>query len=106
MIYTIEEAVNRLSEVFPRLAYDHFSEPQKLPFACYTFSMNNDGADDRKDIIWVDMDVEVYSDPRCIELEIKTLEILNDTEVETESVYIDDEKMYMTRFSFRFPYRP
>ena len=51
MIHSTEEAIQRIESILElqnKLAYDHFTTPQQLPFACYTYDFDTDGADDYK----------------------------------------------------------
>ena len=108
MIRSIEEYIQRIEsiiEIKDKLAYDHFSTPQTLPFAVYTYDYDTDGADDYKGISWIDFTLELYSDPRNIPLEPKILIAFDDTELNTSSDYIEAERMYITTFRFRFPYK-
>lgn len=108
MIHSIEEVIQRIEsipELHDKLAYDHFTTPQALPFACYTYDSDTDGADDYKGIEWIDFTLELYSDPRDIPLERKILVAFDDIELRTSSDYIEAERMYITTFRFRFPYK-
>lgn len=108
MIRSVEEVLGRL-ESLPQLqnkiAYDHFSEPQQLPFAAYTFDADTDGADDYKGVAYIDFTLELYADPRDLPLELEILKALDDVEITSDSEYIEAERMYQTTFSFRFPYK-
>ena len=108
MIHSIEEAIQRIESIIEltnKLAHDHFSTPQTLPFAVYKYDYDTDGADDYKGVTWIDFTLELYSDPRNIPLEHKILIAFDDTELKTSSDYIESERMYQTTFRFRFPYK-
>lgn len=108
MIHSTEEAIARIEaipELQNKLAYDHFTESQELPFAAYTYKFRTGGADDYKGVQWIDFTLEVYSNPRDISLERKIISALADVEIDSDSTYIDDERMYMTYFRFIFPYK-
>jgi len=108
MINSIEEAIRRIvtiTELSNKLAYDHFTTAQTLPFACYTYDFVTDGADDYNGVQWIDFNLELYSDPRDIALERKILTRLDDVVVKSSSDYIESERMYQTSFRFRFPYK-
>ena len=108
MIHSTEEAIQRIESILElqnKLAYDHFTTPQQLPFACYTYDFDTDGTDDYKGVIWIDFTLELSSDPRDIPLEHKILVAFDDTELKTSSDYIEAERMYITTFRFRFPYK-
>ena len=64
MITSLEEAITRLSyidELKNKLAYDHFSTKQELPFACYTYDFDTSGADDYNGVQWIDFILELYA---------------------------------------------
>lgn len=106
MIQSTEEAIQRIDSILElkdKLAYDHFSTPQTLPFAVYTYDFHTDGADDYKGVTWIDFTLELYSDPRDIPLEHKILIVFDDMELKSSCVYIESERMYQTSFRFRFP---
>lgn len=108
MIHSIEEAISRIeaiSELQNKLVYDHYTSEQQLPFAAFTYNYITDGADDYKGVSWVDFRLELYSDPRDISLEHKIMIAFDDTELNTSSDYIESERMYLTAFRFRFPYK-
>ena len=106
MITSIEEAIRRIvsvPELSSKLAYDHFSTPQALPFATYSFDFDTGGADDYSGVQWINFTLELYADPRDIALERKILNSLDDVIIRSSSDYIESERMYQTTFRFRFP---
>ena len=106
MITSLDEAIKRiayLDELNGKLAYDHFSTAQALPFACYTFDFDTGGADDYNGVQWINFTLELYADPRDIALERKILNSLDDVIIRSSSDYIESERMYQTTFRFRFP---
>ena len=108
MINSIEEAIQRIvsvPELSSKLAYDHFTSPQALPFACYTYDFATGGADDYSGVQWIDFTLELYADPRDMALERKILNSLDDVVTKSSSDYIESERMYLTTFRFRFPYK-
>ena len=108
MIRSIEEVLTRLEtiiEIKDKIVYDHFTEPQQLPYAAYYYDYATDGADDYKGIQWIQFTLELYSDPRNINLERKILTVFDDVEITSGSDYIETERMYMTSFRFRFPFK-
>ena len=108
MIQSIEESIQRIESIIElkdKLAYDHFSTPQTLPFAVYTYDYDTDGADDYKGISWIDFTLELYSDPRDIALEHKIFIAFDDVDITSSCEYIEAERMYQTAFRFRFPYK-
>ena len=108
MINSIEEAIQRIvsvPELSSKLAYDHFTTAQALPFACYTYDFDTGGADDYSGVQWIDFTLELYADPRDMALERKILNSLDDVVTKSSSDYIESERMYLTTFRFRFPYK-
>ena len=106
MITSIEEALRRiayLDELQGKLAYDHFTTKQNLPYACYTFDFDTSGADDYNGVQWIDFTLELYADPRNIPLERKILNTLDDVIIKSSCDYVESERMYVTTFRFRFP---
>lgn len=106
MITSLDEAIKRiayLDELNGKLAYDHFTTAQALPFACYTFDFDTSGADDYNGVQWINFNLELYADPRDIVLERKILNTLADVIVRSSCDYIESERMYQTTFRFRFP---
>ena len=106
MITSLDEAIKRiayLDELNGKLAYDHFTTAQALPFACYTFDFDTSGADDYNGVQWINFNLELYADPRDIVLERKILNTLADVIVRSSCDYIESERMYVTTFRFRFP---
>jgi hypothetical protein len=106
MIHSIKEAIQRIESILElqnKLAYDHFTTPQQLPYACYIYDYETKGADDYTGISWVDFTLELYSESRDIPLEHKILIVFDDMELKSSCVYIESERMYQTSFRFRFP---
>ena len=106
MITSLDEAIKRiayLDELNGKLAYDHFTTAQALPFACYTFDFDTSGADDYNGVQWINFNLELYADPRDIVLERKILNTLDDVIIKSSCDYIESERMYLTTFRFRFP---
>ena len=108
MIRSVDEAIARLEyilELKDRIAYDLFETAQQLPYAAYTYDYDTDGADDFKGVQWIDFTLELYSEQRDFSLENKILIQFDDTPVTSSSEYIKSERMYMTQFKARFPYK-
>ena len=108
MVHSVKEAIRRIESIIElndKIAYDHFTTPQTLPFAVYKFDCDSGGADDFKGVIWNDFIIELYSDPRDIALEHKILIAFDDVEIKSSCEYIEAEQMYQTAFRFRFPYK-
>lgn len=108
MVKSIQEAIQRI-EAIPgltgKLAYDHFSTPQSLPFAAYTYDFNTSGADDYNGVQWIDFRIELYTEERNFDLEEKILKAFVDVEIDSDSDYLSIERMYMTAFEFTFPHK-
>ena len=106
MVYSITEAITRLetlTELSGKIVYDHFSTAQVLPFACYLYDFDTSGADDYHGVQWIDFKLELYSEIRDFTLENKILKLFADIEINSDSEYLNDERMYITTFNFRFP---
>ena len=106
MIHSVQEAIQRIEaipELSGKLAYDHFTTPQQLPFAAYTYDSDTSGADDYHGVQWIDFHLELYTEIRNFPLENALLKALSDVETTSNSDYLSDERMYMTTFNFRFP---
>ena len=106
MIYSIREAITRLetiTELSGKIVFDHFTTAQTLPFACYLYDFDTSGADDYKGIQWIDFKLELYAENRDIALESKIIKLFADLEIDSDSKYLSDERMYITVFNFRFP---
>lgn len=98
----IAERLMSIPELGQRIAFDHFSTPQQFPFAVYSFSLSSGGADDMHNLLTADVSVELYQETRDFELEKAILAAFTDVPVLSDSQYIDEEKMYLTEFSFEF----
>ena len=106
MIYSIKEAIKRLetiTELSGKIVYDHFTTAQTLPFACYLYDFDTSGADDYHGRQWIDFKLELYAETRDIALESKIIKLFADIEINSDSEYLSDDRMYITVFSFRFP---
>lgn len=106
MVKSISDAITRIeaiTELTNKLVYDHFTTAQQLPFAAYTYDFSTSGADDYNGVQWVDFRLELYTENRDIALETKILKAFIDVEIQSDSDYIDSERMYMTAFNFTFP---
>ena len=105
MINTIKAIPDRLDAIKKlknKVAYNHFTEPQELPYAAYLVNRSSTGADDMHNLIQVNATIELYSENRDFALENEILKAFEDVEVDTMETYLDDEKMYMIEFTFTF----
>ena len=106
MIYSIKEAITRLetlTELSGKIAFDHFTTEKALPFACYIYDFDTSGADDYNGVQWIDFTIELYAENRDIALESKIIKLFAVLEIASDSEYLNEERMYMTVFNFRFP---
>lgn len=106
MIYSIKEAITRLetlTELSGKIAFDHFTTEKTLPFACYLYDFDTSGADDYHGVQWIDFTIELYSATRNFSLEEKIIKAFIDVEIDSDTEYISDERMYQTVFNFTFP---
>ena len=54
MVHSVQEAIRRIESIIElndKIAYDHFTTPQTLPYAVYTYKCDSKGANDFKGII-------------------------------------------------------
>lgn len=101
----IEEIPERLMSIGGlggRVAYDHFSTEQALPFCCYTFDMKTEGADDMHSVRRTSVTVELYQESPDYSLISELLDTFTDVPADCGTVYLDSEKMYMTVMKFEF----
>lgn len=98
---TQEQIYNLLDTLGLPVAYSHFKETKKPPYLIYlTEDTSNFGADNKvyyKIDNWV---IELYTDKKDINLEIRLEALLDDVELyyEKYETYIDTEKMYQVRY--------
>lgn len=108
MIRSIDDVLDRfkyIPQLQNKIVYDHFSTAQTLPFAAYTYTSYTDGADDFKGIQWINFNLELYTEIRDFELENTILTVFDDVEIQSDSTYLDSERMYITSFAFVFPHK-
>lgn len=98
----IPERLLVVSGLQGKIAFNHFSEPQQLPYAAYDFQYSSDGADDMHSLLTCDVSIELYQKSRDFQLEKSIFKTFEDVTVSTYTEYIDDEKMYLTEFTFSF----
>lgn len=106
MLCSVKEAIQRLEaipELNGKIAYDHFTTEQVLPFAVYTYDFTTTGADDYHSVQMIDFTIELYSNTRLFALEEKIIKAFIDVEIDSDTDYLSDERMYETVFSFTFP---
>lgn len=98
-----------LSEIYEKLctldipvAYLKFNKPQKLPFAVY-YENGTDikGADTLNLYRDVTITIELYSEKKNTQLERRIENLFSDREItKYADIFIKDENMFMTAFSF------
>lgn len=101
-IKEIPERLNKIKSLNGRIAFSHFSTPQKPPYAVYVFDKETDGADDYHSLRRVSATIELYQAKRDFALEEKVLKTFIDVPVTMYSDYIADEEIYKTEFNFDF----
>lgn len=98
-----------LSEIYTKLctlgvpvAYLQFSKPQKLPFIAYLEAGTEiQGADNYNLYRRTTIRIELYSENKNPELERKIENLFRSVEITKDGdVYLNEENMFMTVFSF------
>lgn len=98
-----------LSEIYTKLctlgvpvAYLQFSKPQKLPFIAYLEAGTEiQGADNYNLYRRTTIRIELYSENKNPELERKIENLFRTVEITKDGdVYLNEENMFMTVFSF------
>lgn len=106
MVHSVQEAIRRLEaipELSNKIAYDHFTTAQTLPYAVYSYDFTTTGADDYNGVQMIDFTIELYSENRDFSLEEKIIKAFIDVKIQSDSDYINEERMYQTTFNFTFP---
>jgi hypothetical protein len=106
MVQSVKEAITRIeaiTELTGKVAYDHFSEAKQLPFAVYAYDFSTTGADDYNGVQMIEFSLELYSETRNFSLEEKFLKAFVDVVIDSDTEYINEERMYQTVFKFTFP---
>lgn len=98
-----EELLNELKAIGIPVAFSHFKEKQTGDYIAYTFKQSIRGSDHANELIEYGYRIELYTKIKNLELENKVTRFLDiagaDYEI-YESVYIEDEDVYMTVISF------
>ena len=100
-----EELLNELRAIGIPVAFSHFKEKQIGDYIAYTFKQSIRGSDHANELIEYDYRIELYTAIKNVELEDKVTNFLDElgTDYEIyESVYIEDEDVFMTVISFSF----
>lgn len=97
----LDEIYQKLKTVGIPLSYHHFQAPVKPPYMTYyeNGAVFN-GSDFQNDVIVYSIVVELYSDRKDTKLEEKLEEVLGFTHFEKEMVFIHEEKIYETIYTF------
>ena len=101
----MDKIISILNEIGLPYAYDHFSEGESpnLPFICYLLpGSDNFAADGRVYYKIDDVHIELYTDYKNTELELKVEEVLDRYNIfyDKSEVWIDSEKLYEVMYQF------
>ncbi|WP_173328420.1 hypothetical protein [Ruminococcus flavefaciens] len=98
----LTEIKSRLDSLGIPVAYMRFRKPQSLPFAVYYESGTEiKGADNYNLYRDVTINIELYTEKKQPQLERQLENLFRDREIDkSPDIYIKDEDMYMTSFSF------
>lgn len=100
-----EELIKELEAIGIPVVFSHFKEKQDGDYIIYTFKRSVSGSDHANELEEYDYRIELYTAIKNIELENKVTGFLDElgTDYEIyESVYIEDEDVFMTVISFSF----
>lgn len=98
----LTEIKTKLATLGIPVAYLRFKKPQALPYAVY-YEAGTDirGADHHDLYRDVTINIELYCDQKQPQLERQIEKLFRDREInKTSDIYIEDEDMFMTLFSF------
>ena len=101
----MDKIISILNEIGLPYAYDHFSEGESPnpPFICYLLpGSDNFAADGKIDYKIDDVYIELYTDYKNTELELKVEEVLDRYSIfyNKSEVWIDSEKLYEVMYQF------
>lgn len=98
----LSEIYQKLCTVGVPVTYLRFRKPQKLPFIVYYESGSEiRGADGHNMLREVNVTVELYFEVKDITIERKIENLFRNVEItRSPDIWLDDEKMYMTSYSF------
>lgn len=100
-----EELLNELKAIGIPVAFSHFKEKQSGDYIIYTFKRSVSGSDHDNELEEYDYRIELYTAIKNIELENKVTRCLDSLGTDYdiyESVYIEDEDLFMTVITFSF----
>ena len=101
----MDKIISILNEIGLSYAYDHFAEGESPnpPFICYLLpGSDNFAADGRVYYKIDDVHIELYTDYKNTELELKVEEVLDRYNIfyDKSEVWIDSEKLYEVMYQF------
>ena len=101
----MDKIISILNEIGLPYAYDHFAEGESPnpPFICYLLpGSDNFAADGRVYYKIDDVHIELYTDYKNTELELKVEEVLDRYNIfyDKSEVWIDGEKLYEVMYQF------
>ena len=101
----MDKIISILNEIGLPYAYDHFAEGESPnpPFICYLLpGSDNFAADGRVYYKINDVHIELYTDHKNTELELKVEEVLDRYNIfyNKSEVWIDSEKLYEVMYQF------
>lgn len=98
----LEEIYSKLTALNIPVAYLMFRRPQELPFMVYYEGGTEiRGADGYNMIRITTINIELYTEAKMPELERRIEQMFRDVEINKYAdVYLKDEDMFMTAFSF------
>ena len=101
----MDKIISILNEIGLPYAYDHFTEGESPnpPFICYLLpGSDNFAADGRVYYKIDDVHIELYTDYKNTELELKVEEVLDRYNIfyDKSEVWIDSEKLYEVMYQF------
>ena len=101
----MDKIISILNEIGLPYAYDHFSEGESPnpPFICYLLPGSDNFAADGKIYYKIDdVHIELYTDYKNTELELKVEDVLDRYNIfyDKSEVWIDSEKLYEVMYQF------
>lgn len=97
----ITDIVKRIKSLGIPIKYHHFSNLPSTPFAVYM--INNEhihGSDSLNLIRDYKAAIELYTSRKDFELQRKVEKLFEDVELDIDTTYIPEEKVYLTTFEF------
>ena len=101
----MDKIISILNEIGLPYAYDHFAEGESPnpPFICYLLPNSDNFAADGRVYYKIDgVHIELYTDYKNTELELKVEEVLDRYNIfyNKSEVWIDSEKLYEVMYQF------